>query len=108
MILILIANACSWVFISDISGFSNTVRRFFSTLRKPTPQLLICSLCQSWWSGLLYIIITGKLSFVNVALVLAIACSTSIIKGLFDLVFDALNAVIMHLEKKIDLWNERM
>ena len=108
MTLKLICIACIWVFVSDESGFSHTVRRFFTTLRKPTPQLFVCSLCQTWWSGLIYLVATGNLSLLNVALLLAVACFTPIIKGLFDLVFDALNAIIMHLEKKIDKWNEKM
>lgn len=37
------------------------------------PHILSCGLCQTWWLTLLYIIITGRLTLLNIALCLVAA-----------------------------------
>ena len=53
-----------------------------------------CSTCMSWWLSLLYIIITGNISFGNVALCMAAALSTPITLDLIHLIKDIATNII--------------
>ncbi len=47
-----------------------------------------CSLCQTWWLGLLYLIITHNLGLLPIAYLLAVACLTPVTLTLFHLIED--------------------
>ena len=53
-----------------------------------------CSTCATFWASLLYIIITGNLSFLNVGLCMAAALTTPITLDLIHLVKDTATNII--------------
>ena len=90
------------VLIIDVSGFADTIRRFFTALGKRTPKLFVCSLCLSFWCQMIYLVITNSLNLFYIAYALVLSNLTPIIKGLWDLVFDAINALIVALSRIIN------
>ena len=58
------------------------------------PYLLMCGLCQTWWLSLLYVIITGNLSILTIALCLINAHLTKIVTPLYKLIENMLLKLI--------------
>ena len=74
------------VLVTDVFGFWDNFSPILSRwltkgkISKPIPsKLLTCSVCQSWWLNLLYIILTGHLSVLNVMLILLLSFSTGVV-----------------------------
>lgn len=99
--------AIIWVFIMDVSGFAYDAREFIGRKLHVKPEAvktkpLFCSLCLSFWTGLIYLICTGQFTIPMIAFVLLVACSTTLIKDVYFLIFDSLQAVLAMLSKKIN------
>lgn len=62
------------------------------------PHPFFCSLCGTWWMCLLYIIIAGQFSLLNIAFCLIAAYSTHILTPLFKTIENL-------LLKLIDIFN---
>lgn len=92
-------------FILDVSGFADTIRRFFTALGKRTPKVMVCSLCASWWLSLIYLVITNAFKLQFICLALIIANTTSLISGLWWLIYDTINALIVALSRRINNFN---
>lgn len=70
------------VCITDVSGFWEEVHKWLEKwlkCRVSMPKILVCSLCQTHWCGLLYLLITGQLSLLSYAMVLLVAICTPLI-----------------------------
>lgn len=79
------------VVITDLSGFPEDgikplFRRWFG-IGEPS-KIFTCSLCQTHWAGLLYLIITGQWSFAAYALVLVLAFLTPVTGSLLTMARD--------------------
>lgn len=60
------------VYIIDLSGIIDELEDMIGKWLKckiKIPKPFSCSLCSSWWLGLLYIIIMGKFTILNIAFV---------------------------------------
>lgn len=83
--MILIAALVTLVFESgfwdNLDRWVNSKWRFYHL-----PHLLLCDLCQTWWLCLLYIIISGNLSLLNIVIALAVAHLPQIFSPLFNIV----------------------
>ena len=98
------------VLIIDIADFRTTIKQIVAFLlskyikRKVKSDDLkfeVCCLCTVWWAGLLFLIITGAVTLFNIMVLLLIACSTSLIKDTFYLVFDTIQTIIYKLSNKL-------
>lgn len=56
--------------------------------------LIGCSLCCSWWAGIIYLMISGTFSWMMLAYVALIAFLTPITKDILILIKDLLNKII--------------
>lgn len=63
---------------------------------------LDCSLCATFWSGLIYLLIVGKFTLLYVTAVCLIACFSGIIKSSILLVEDIVTKIIQMFYKWID------
>ena len=88
---------CIWVFIVDLADFRGTVLDIASRfLGGPVKSLkpITCSLCMTWWTGLAYLIVTGRLSIPGVALVAAASILTQPVGAFLGAVLDLVNKLI--------------
>ena len=98
------------VCIIDLSGFLGTLKSVLSkTLTKgkisnSDYQLkpIDCSLCMTWWCGLIYLIINNQLTLLNVSILLLIAVSTPIINDTIRLIQDLITKIINIINSKIE------
>lgn len=85
-----------WVLILDIAGFAHTIdktlykifyrgRAYREDAHFPPFD---CSLCLTFWTGLIYLLIIQSLTIPHMLLLLVFACLTPIIKDLFILIKD--------------------
>lgn len=102
------------VTLTDLSGWTSTPKKlFWRWLYKNRPykefswedihpmlKILECSLCQSFWTGLIFIIATNQFSLFNLALVLGLSYFSSVIKDILILIKD----LLVKINNKIYEW----
>lgn len=84
------------VLVIDISGFIDSVKYGISYIltkgKFPKTEFRIkpidCSLCMTFWTGLIYIICMGQFSLPYLAYILALAVMTPIVKDVIVLLKD--------------------
>lgn len=87
------------------SGFIENIDEWISNKYKfhHLPYPVRCLLCGTWWTSLLYVIITGQLSLLTIALCLVNAHMTKIITPLYRFVENLVLKVIELLNKWLKL-----
>lgn len=96
-----------WVLILDIAGFSEEIKRIAGKILRISENLaqnlslkpIVCSLCMTWWTGLIYLIVIHKISFLTITLTLLFACFTPQIKDLIFLVQDLITKLFNQISK---------
>ena len=91
-----------WVLILDLSGFALTIDKLFYKIFYPGRPFredahfkpFDCSLCMSWWSSLIYLIVIHSLTLPNIAIALIFAWGTTIEKDIFIMVKDMVTKLI--------------
>lgn len=84
------------VFIIDVSGFKETLLRLFSALYKhevTSMRPFTCSLCMTWWTGLIWLIASGSFSLPGLAALAVVASLTKPIAGYFIFIIQGLQAL---------------
>lgn len=87
------------VFIEDYSGFifemeSLLTKKLKSPIPFTIPKPFSCSLCMTFWLNLIYIIVAGKFSIINIALVCIISALTQEILKIIYFIKDTISTVI--------------
>lgn len=107
MLVELILTALFWVLTIDIAQFPTEIKRaLFRWLKGKQAYVdyslkpFDCSLCMTWWTGLIWILVTG-FRFDYVVLCLGIACFTPIIKDSVLLIRDLCQWIIDWLYRYI-------
>lgn len=91
------------VFIIDYSGIIDEADRIITKLLKSRvplhiPKPFSCSLCTTWWTGLIYLLIIGQFNFITL-LILGLACAlTPEILSIIYFLKDLVNKVFITLE----------
>ena len=90
---------CLCVFVIDYSGFIGEIEtRLSNWLRSPLPLRIpkpfSCSLCSSFWTGLIYLAITGNFTLPWIGAVAALAASTKLIYAGMVTVLGALERMV--------------
>lgn len=102
---------CIIVFIVDLSGFvDEMVKRLYNKYIKvgdyhtliPKLKPLTCSLCLTFWVGLIYLIETSQFTILMIGYVCLLAFLSPIIGDIFILLKDILNKIINLIYKLID------
>lgn len=102
MILNILLIAIITVIIIDLSGFIQSLESGLSKWLKANchiPRPFSCSLCSTWWLSLIYIIIIGKLTILNVAVILLLSYMTPIIKDILIFIKDISSQIITIMYK---------
>ena len=85
------------VFIIDLSCFIDEVEKILSKWLKAKvliPKPFSCSLCISWWIGLLYLLIYGKFTIIWIGYVALLSLLTTTIYNGLLMIRDLLNKII--------------
>lgn len=91
-----------WVLILDLSGFALTIDKLFYKIFYPKRPFredahfkpFDCSLCMTWWSCLIYLIVIHSLTLPYIAFSLLFAWLTTIEKDIFIFVKDLITKLI--------------
>ena len=102
MILNLFIISIIWVLILDLCGFARTIDKTLYKIFYPGRPFREdahfkpwdCSLCMSWWSSLIYLIVIHSLTLSNIAIALIFAWLTIIEKDIFIFIKDLITKVI--------------
>ena len=102
---------CIIVFIIDLSGFvDEMVKRLYYKYIKvgdyhtliPKLKPLTCSLCLTFWAGLIYLLITSQFTILMLGYVCLLAFLSPIIGDILVMIKDVLNKIINLIYKLID------
>lgn len=103
MILNILLIAIITVIIIDLSGFIQSLESGLSKwLRIPNvhiPRPFSCSLCSTFWLSIIYIIVIGKVTILNVAVILLLSYMTPIIKDILIFIKDISSQIITIMYK---------
>lgn len=91
-----------WVLILDLSGFARTIDKTMYKIFYPKRPFredahfkpFDCSLCMTWWSCLIYLIVANALTLPYIALSLLFAWLTTMEKDIFIMVKDMVTKLI--------------
>lgn len=92
------------IYIVDISGFTETLLKFCSKWmgRKVTElKPFTCSLCSSWWTGILYLLVTGTISLPLIAWTALCSMLTGPAYRILSLIREAILKTIDNIYEKI-------
>lgn len=102
---------CIIVFVVDLSGFvDEMVKRLYYKYIKvgdyhtliPKLKPLTCSLCLTFWAGIIYLLITSQFSILMLGYVCLLAFLSPIIGDILVLLKDVINKIINLIYKLID------
>ena len=99
--LFLIALIC--VIIIDVSGIIGELEaglaKWLKVKKARVPKPFSCSFCMTWWCGLGYLLATGKISLLLVAVTLLMSYATPLIYNTLILIRECVNKVLDWLGK---------
>lgn len=85
------------VFVIDISGIIDELETILSKWLKGKariPKPFSCSLCLTWWVGLIYLLCIGEFNLINIAIVVLFAHLSGVLGTLLVCVRETLNWAI--------------
>ena len=86
------------VFIIDLSGFTQSIQYILKKWLKTNKDIVIkpfmCSLCMTFWTGIIYSLIMHSLTIPILAFITLLAFMTPVIKDILKLIQDLIIAVI--------------
>ena len=89
-----------WVFIIDVSGVIEEAESFLTRqlrFKAHIPKPFSCSLCMTFWSGLVYLLFKGCFSWLLMSYVCLVALLTPVISDLMILLRETLRKLIQKL-----------
>ena len=91
----LIAILVICVIVIDISGFVHSIKVAIGKYLKISPNSFRikpfdCSFCMTFWVSLIYLLVAGRFTLLNIAIVLLLCCLTTPLKNLVMSVRDKL------------------
>ena len=83
------------VLVIDISGFVYSIKVAIGKYLKISPNSFRikpfdCSFCMTFWASMIYLLVAGRFSLVNIAVVLLLCCLTTPLKNLIMSLMDKL------------------
>lgn len=102
------------VCVIDISGFVNSLKSFITRIltngKLSSANFALkpfdCSLCMTFWSGLIYLFIVNNVSILNIMILLLISISTPLIQDIIRTILDFTSIIITRGINKINNQNQ--
>lgn len=104
--LLFIAFIC--VFIIDYSGLIDELDKILTKVFKSrvplhVPKPFSCSLCSTWWTGLIYLLIAGQFNLLNIFILGLICCLTPEILSIIYFIKDLINKIFTVIEEFLNI-----
>lgn len=93
------------VYIVDLSGFMDSVKHALGKWLNLSVRHLPpfdCSLCMTWWIGLIYLIITSQFTLLNIAIVALLSLLALPIGGAISFLIDLFSFIITQISNLIN------
>lgn len=98
------------VCVVDLTDFPSTIKKvlsFIITRGKFVKDnyrihFIDCSLCISFWTGLLYLFLTNNVAILSLSVLILITVNTMTIKSIIQLIIDVINILIKKIYERID------
>ena len=91
------------VCIIDISGFIQELEgmagKWLKIKKAHIPKPFSCSYCSTWWTGLIYLMVTGNVTLYYVAILLMICSLTTVTMEVIYLIQDILIKILQIIRK---------
>jgi len=84
-------------FITDIARAPESLEEFIGKwldLKNVHIKILECSLCQTWWLGLLFLIISNQLNIINIALIAIVSGFTFVWNEMYNVALTVISSLI--------------
>lgn len=84
-------------FITDIARAPESLEEFIGKwleLKNVHIKILECSLCQTWWAGLLFLIVSNQFNIINIALVAIVSGFTFVWNEMYNVAFTVISSLI--------------
>lgn len=83
------------VLVIDISGFVHSIKAAIGKFLGISPNSFRikpfdCSFCMTFWASMIYLLVVGRFTLLNIAIVLLLCCLTTPLKNLVMSVIDKL------------------
>lgn len=83
------------VIVIDISGFVHSIKVAIGKYLKISPNSFRikpfdCSFCMTFWASMIYLLVVGRFTLLNIAIVLLLCCLTTPLKNLIMSLIDKL------------------
>lgn len=96
------------VCVIDISGFVNSLKSFITRILTNgklsssnfTLKPFDCSLCMTFWSGLIYLFVVNNVSILNIMILLLISISTPLIQDVIRTMIDLMTKGVIKINNK--------
>lgn len=66
------------------------------------PKPFSCQLCMTWWTTLIYIIVTHNFSLENIFICIILALSTNAVESAYRLVLDTIETIIIKIDEYLN------
>ena len=95
-------------FVIDVSGIINSIKRLYlkKTFKLTNPDISVltwkpfdCSLCMTWWTGIIYLLCIGDFTLVNFSFVTMLAALSSEISEFIRLIKDIISKIESLIQK---------
>lgn len=96
------------VFVIDYSGFIGEADRILTKALKSRvplhiPKPFSCSLCSSWWGGIIYLLIAHQFNFINLLVLVGVCCLTPEILSIIYFIKDCINKLFDSIERLLHI-----
>lgn len=92
--------------IIDISGFiqemESMIARWLKVKSVHIPKPFSCSYCLTWWTGLIYLMVTGNLTLIYTAILLMICALSTTTADIIYLLKDIITKIIQTISRIIN------
>lgn len=103
--------ACIIVFITDLTDFPSSVKKAISYITTKGRivkdeyrlHLIDCSLCQIFWTGLIYLLCIGEFNIFYIGFVCLLSCFSNVIKNYILLIEGILTKISKTIEDFLGL-----
>lgn len=93
-------------FVIDFSGFIEEMEAIIKRMLKipffHIPKPFSCTLCCTWWVGLIYLLCVGEFSIVNIGYVSILAGLSRVFADFMFAVIDILSKIVAEIHKLAD------